>query len=253
MGQIIKALKDAEILVDLYNLDLTKSTDDLTGTGINAPSEDRQAIIEFFEKHAPGVTTFKTTEELDAAQKEKKELDAFDTIGSLGLYEQQRHQSWFDANVANFYRLIQGTRAVIDTHLSEALLSSRLLMWVNTLLTDAHPIVVIEDKAGRKYSAGNAPTEIDQEEYTFAQDISITTGRLHSDSSKTELGFGLMHYKLFNAVLSLWNGEIKIRICEHEKCNNIFILGSGRYKKQYCSGAHRVAAFRQRQEKAVAL
>jgi len=237
-------MKQAEILIDLYKLNLTKSIADMTGKGINAPPEDREAIIEFFEKHAPGVTTCKTAEELDTAQKEGKELGV--VIGSLGLYEQQRHQSWFDANVANFYRLVEQTRNILDTHILKMPVKAEFLMWADSLARDARPIVVIEDKEGRKYSSGNAPREFDQEEYSFTRGITVTSGTLSSDSSKTELGLGPMHHRLSNALLALWNGEIKIGKCEHEGCENVFESRVRGNPRRFCTNSHRVMAQKKR-------
>lgn len=241
-------MSKANILVDLYNLELSRQP--ITGKGINAPPEDRQAIIEFLETHAPKVTTFKTAEELDAALNEKKILDAFDMIGSLGFYEQQRGQSWFDANVANFYIWLKMTRKILDTYLSGTPLPSSLLMWAESLLKNVHLRIAIVDKEGRRYSAGNAPKELDQEEYSFAMDIGITTGSVSSDNSKTELGFGRMHYNLFGAILSLWNGEVKIERCALDGCPNIYIARASGKPGKYCSGACKAKAYRMRKKMA---
>jgi hypothetical protein len=61
-------------------------------------------------------------------------------------------------------------------------------------------------------------------------------------------GIEILHM-IYEWVIDLTRGEVKFRRCALEECECIFIPGSGRYPKQYCSPAHRMKAFRRRKKK----
>lgn len=59
--------------------------------------------------------------------------------------------------------------------------------------------------------------------------------------------YGILRLReVYKWVMDLPSRNLELGRCALEGCDHIFTHGSGRYRKKYCSDAHRVRAFRQR-------
>ena len=59
---------------------------------------------------------------------------------------------------------------------------------------------------------------------------------------------GHMFQNIYNWLLLLSCGAVQVGTCELEGCDKLFVIGGSGYPKKYCTGNHKVRAFRLRKE-----
>lgn len=216
------------ILVDFYNFGLNFGLN--LGNIWRAPKaeadRDREKIIQFFERHAPEVLRYRTAAEIGAS----KPSDGSE-IGTLGMYEYEYRKSWFDSvDALQFYTDNQRLRELIDCYLKGLSFPKTLLAWVTDIAKAFTPLILIGDNETKLvYSIDMLPEEeIDLTKHTIIEGKSVK---------------GLWNLAVYDLVSDLYGDiigliveqKIKLRRCEAEDCNKIFVPTIYGSEQKYCS------------------
>lgn len=217
------------ILTDFYNLQLSTPQEirekysPTLGTW-HVTGKERKVILAFFAKHAPDVLKYETAEEIKALS---TPIDAVEIIGTLGQYENDNNQSWFESDDARkFYDDYFCLRELIDCYLRDKIIPKYLTVWLNKVARSFTQTIIIGDNETKLvYSPGMFPSnEVDLTRHTI----------LEGTSDKTDL-YGLtleqVRFDLFKVLLSLARHELKIDKCQ--ECKSLMLLN--RTNKLRCS------------------
>ena len=215
------------ILVDLYNLQLTEN-----------PEQDRDMIIEFFKRADPNLTKYLTAKATEG-------ITDSSITGSLGWFEKIFGMSWFETeDTKDFYDLWKFAKEIIDTYLNDKPITQWQYDQVENLLEYAKPKLRLKDKATGKFLE-SIPESFELGKYEFDQGLSVTLGKIAIDQGiqDTILTLGLLKYRFFVAIQQLMNGKVKIKKCGFGECDRVFIAYTSGHEQIYCQNNHRQKAF----------
>lgn len=214
------------ILVDIYNLELTENSE-----------QDKDKIIAFFRKYDPYLTKYLTAQDIEnisqhttmiGSDKEAIKVSTnAEVAGSLEWFEHYEGKSWFQTDETwYFYELWRLAKDIIKAYINNKPITQWELMRTKKLLDGIIPDLNLENKeTGVRTGIYSVPEEIEIKKYKFMQGIAykLSESKLVDGKSKSVLNLGIIKYKLFNEIISLLNGEIEIRKCAAEDCKKIFI------------------------------
>jgi hypothetical protein len=216
------------ILVDLYNLEL--SANNINNQNWSTPEEDRPKILDFFQQHAPNVVKYQTWKEIERELKKKKCVDSDEMNGTFGMYEQQFGAPWFETvNSRLFYSDYKLIRDVVDDYLNGRKLLKGAWAQLNGIGDAIKPNILISDNnTGKVFSIGNFQYEkVDLTRYTILKRQSV--------GEKWGLGVGWIVMNLYNEMIELLSGELKLQRCDANDCNKIFSPAPQGAKQRFCS------------------
>ncbi len=217
------------ILTDFYylELDLSAITESDWRSPWRTPEADRPKILEFFEKHAPKVLKYQTAEEIKALP---KPIDVIEYSGTLGAYEEANKISWFDSKDAEqFHWDYLRIRNVIDGYLKGKIPTGHLVIWEKDFANGTTPTLLLANNETKEaISLQNfSDSEIDLAKY-----IGVRGQRLRGrwDLATSKVGVGL-----YDELVSLLEGKIKIQRCAADDCNKIFSPAPQGSEQKFCS------------------
>lgn len=205
------------ILVDFYNLELD----------INS-KKDQPKIIEFFGKHAPKVTEYKTAEDAMAGiQKGEYEY----VIGSFGMFEFTRKKSWFDSEyVEIFYQDYAKVRELVDKYINDYKLTKEILVWFKEFWDSTQePVMILKDKR-EIVSIDDIPyAEIDLKEHIIGTGHGRNRWGINNEVIE----------KLCNEIFLMLGKRdmiaLELHRCAADDCNRIFRPAPQGSAQKYCS------------------
>ena len=227
------------ILVDFYNLelDLADFIEKNWEPGWRVPKEERPKILEFFGKHAPKVLKYQTAEEIKALP---KPIDVLEYSGTLGAYEESHKISWFDSGDAEqFYWDYLRIRKIVNGYFIGKIPTGHLVIWEKDFANGTTPTLLLANNETKEaISLQNfSDSEIDLAKY-----IGVRGQRLRGrwDLATSKVGVGL-----YDELVSLLEGEMKIQRCAAGDCNGIFTPTPQGKEQRYCSSQCRKRAWAQ--------
>lgn len=213
-----KARNKDNILVDMYNLNLTGN-----------PDLDKDKFIDFLNKYAPQATRYLNAKEIKNGP--------VDFGGTLGWFEHIQKESWFKCGYRLYYDWIY--RGIV-------------LPVVNTYLSNQEPDEILKDMVGSLINNIRSRLDYDTKNHLFREKKTYTF-----DIAKGELALAGVEYGLFQEIISLWNRKIEIRKCSASDCENIYIPSHRGRTQEFCSNRclkrTRMREIRKKQKKVVVL
>jgi len=206
-------------------------------TNWRVPDEERPKILEFFEKHAPKVLKYQTAEEIKALPKPISVLEYF---GTLGAYEESNKISWFDSTDAEqFYWDYLRIRKIVDGYFQKKIPTGHLVILEKNFAKGIMPTLLLGNNETKEaISLQNfSDSEIDLDKYTGIRGQRLR-GRWGLATVKIATG-------LYEGIVGLLEGEIKIQRCTASDCNGIFTPAPQGKEQRYCSSQCRKRAWAQ--------
>lgn len=104
-------------------------------------------------------------------------------------------------------------------------------------------LTISDSKVYTVSNAQEVPRMISFGEYKFNEVMTPADGNQ----------WGKCQYCLYSDILHWLKGDIEIKCCELEECNNIFTITPGGHKQKYCSKAHKMKVYRKRRKQPAAV
>jgi len=234
------------ILVDLYNLELKEIPDSING--IDPDSQDRDLILAFLGEYAPTVARYITDAVFDYT-------NPYMDGSEKRTFEQIKGKSYFQSDeVINFYNFYNLARNLVETNISHTETPTREPEQAVGLLSDIKHTLLLTNSEGerliiRDYNrVGSIPEKIDLSQYSIQYKLD-DSGEYLFGGTRIYLTLAGLKYRLFNAIIEMWNGKIVIKKCVADGCNKLFIAyKSGRLEQIYCSKTCKMREYRKRKQ-----